>query len=392
MKILLLPSSIHPFVEELRNQLRKNGVRTAVVYSQAPQAIRLGLIGDAFLFLGRVCARNPLMFFRLISTTFKTRFRLLRYLNHFMTYRMHLLRSFDLIHAFWSYPAGVWAVLIKAVTNTPVIISVLGYDIDERTLRYHSLRELSKFAIENADAVIVAAENHYLNLVQMGIDKRKIYFIPIGIDLAKFNTNIDGSFIRKKYGVSNDVVVAFGPRLKDLYGPVDFLRAAAIISKKVSNVSFILMGGGPSYHLKTLTRNWGLKAVFTGHIPYCEIPFYYAAADIFCTPSYAGQGVSTLEAMACGKPVVGYKVGTIRVIDGEDGFLVPKGDVEKLAEKLLILVREPDLRRIMGENARRRALQYDIATCTQRILGVYQRVLSISRRVKESNDEDADIS
>jgi glycosyltransferase involved in cell wall biosynthesis len=66
--------------------------------------------------------------------------------------------------------------------------------------------------------------------------------------------------------------------------------------------------------------------------------------------------------------------------------------VEKLAEKLLILIREPNLRRIMGENARRRALQYDIATCTQRILGVYQKVLSRRVLSKESSNKDADIS
>jgi glycosyltransferase involved in cell wall biosynthesis len=399
-RILLLSSSKHPFIEELRNQLSNNEIKTTVCYSQDFQALRLRLIGNVFLFLGELWARNPFILFKLISIMFKSRFRVQSrlILNVFsmsvMMYKLCLQYSFNLIHAFWSYPAGVSAVLIKAVIGTPVVISVLGYDVDERTLRNVFLRELSKFAIESADAVIVAVENHYLALAQMGVDRRKIYFVPIGVDTTKFNMNVDGSFIRKKYEMNNDVIVAFGPHLRDPYGPVDFLKAAAIVSKKASNVSFILMGDGPLLnYLKTLARNWDLKAVFTGHVPYHEMPFYYAAIDIFCTPSYAGQGVSTLEAMASGKPVVGYNVGTIRVIDGENGFLVPKGDIEKLAEKLLILIRDPNLRKMMGENARRRILlQYDIATCIQQVLKVYQRILNMSTLPKGIGDKDANIS
>jgi glycosyltransferase involved in cell wall biosynthesis len=401
MKVLLLSSTTHPFVEELRNQLSKNKIRTTVVYLRGHRSVKLRLVRDAFLFLGRIYMKNRSMLFKLISIMFKSGFRIrfyLKFLNIFfmgiMIYRLHFQRCFDLIHAFWSYPAGVSAVLVKALTGTPVIISVLGYDVDEETLRNNFLRELSKFALDNADAVIVAVENHYLNLARMGVDRKKICFIPIGVDTTKFNANINGSFIRKKYGIANDVIVAFGPHLSDLYGPIDFLRAATIVSKEVSNVSFILLGDGPlSEYLKTLARNWGLKAVFTGHVPYLEMPFYYTAIDIFCTPSYAGQGVSTLEAMACGKPVVGYRVGTIRIMDGINGFLVPKGDVERLAEKLLILIRDPTLRKIMGENARKMILdKYDLNTNAQRIIKVYEKLLKRDNPHQENGGYNAAIA
>lgn len=107
--------------------------------------------------------RNPFILFKLISIMFKSGFKIrfyLKFLNIFfmsvVVYKLYLRRSFNLIHAFWSYPAGVVAVLIRAVTGVPVVVSVLGYDVDEETLRSNFLRELSKFAIENADVVVVA--------------------------------------------------------------------------------------------------------------------------------------------------------------------------------------------------------------------------------------------
>jgi glycosyltransferase involved in cell wall biosynthesis len=101
-----------------------------------------------------------------------------------------------------------------------------------------------------------------------------------------------------------------------------------------------------------------------------------------CIPSYAGQGISALEAMATGKPVVGYKTGTIRITDGIDGFLVQKGDVKGLAEKILLLVKDSSLRKIMGDNARSKvASLYDIKLCANRILGLYSSI--IKRRVLE---------
>jgi glycosyltransferase involved in cell wall biosynthesis len=386
IRVLLLSSSTHPFVEELRNQLSKNGIGASVIYLRGLRAIRFNLIVDALLFWSRLCIKNPSIFFKLVNIMFKSGLKVRYYLktiNIFfmgvLLYKLYLRYSYDLIHAFWSYPAGVAAVLVKTVTGARVVISVLGYDVEEGTLKNNFLRELSKFALENADAIIVAVENHYINIARMGVSRRNVYFIPIGIDTTKFRTDIDGRIIRKKYEINdNDVVIAFGPHLRDLYGPIDFLKAAAMVSKEVPNAVFVLMGDGYlSDYLKELAGRWKLKAIFTGQVPYHEMPLYYAAADIFCTPSYAGQGVSTLEAMASGKPVVGYKIGTIRIEDDITGFLVPKGDIEKLAEKLTILVKDQNLRKAMGENARRKVqLQYDIALCAQRIMRVYQKILS----------------
>jgi glycosyltransferase involved in cell wall biosynthesis len=389
MRVLFLTFSRHPFVRELEERLYDE-VEVVPVTVRGLRPLDPGLLGWSLLFSLRLLINRSHIFFRMLvifsKNIMKSRENFIQMLYLFSSlfftaafiYRMHAKDPLDIIHSFWSYPAGLSAVLVKDVVGIPVVISVLGYDANEITLENEFLRELSSLAVRNADFIIAGAENLYLNLVQkMGVDKNKVQIITPGVDAVKFNPDVDGSPIRMKYGFNEDVVVAFGPHLRDIYGPEDFLRAAAIVSREAPNVSFILIGDGPLLHrLNELARDLGIKAVFVGRVPYNEMPMYYAASDIYCMPCYAGQGVSVLEAMASGRPVIGYRKGTIKIEDNRDGFLVDAGDIEGLAEKILVLIRDPDLRRAMGENARRRILsQFDIAICAKRMLAIYEMLL-----------------
>jgi glycosyltransferase involved in cell wall biosynthesis len=394
LKILLLSSSPHPFIIELSKQLRNYGESTLCLYI-TKAFLKPTFIGNTLSFLVKFIAKNPKSVLHLLNVMFKTMYKFSSYSvavkKYFvylvfaaLIYKLHSKHSFDLIHAFWSYPAGISAVLAKELINKPIIISVLGYDVEEYQLRdkffneIKFFKEISKLALEKADIVIAGTENHYFNLINRGINKQKLRFIPLGIDTIRFSPEVDGSLIRREKGIKNDdIVVGFGPRLMNLYGPEDFIKAAAIVSKTAPNTYFMLIGSGPLCHyLEKLSRIFNIRTVFAGNIPFQSMPYYYAALDIYCIPSYAGQGVSALEAMSSGKPVIGYNTGTIRITDGVDGFLVEKGNIEELAEKILLLIRNPTLRRNMGENARRKVVsQYDITTCARRILSTYYLLL-----------------
>src|SRR5581483_5222940 len=97
------------------------------------------------------------------------------------------------------------------------------------------------------------------------------------------------------------------------------------------------------------------------------------------TPWYEPFGITPVEAMACGRPVVGAAVGGIMatVVDGETGFLVPPKDPAAVADRLARLFADPALLRACGRKARRRAVaRYTWARVCETVEAVYEEVLT----------------
>src|SRR5688572_8513605 len=100
---------------------------------------------------------------------------------------------------------------------------------------------------------------------------------------------------------------------------------------------------------------------FAGRKSRNMLKYYYSAADVFITtPWYEPFGITPLEAMACGIPVVGSAVGGIKmtVADGETGYLVPPQNPEALADRLAMLITRPRLREQFGASGRRRVQRF----------------------------------
>jgi len=131
------------------------------------------------------------------------------------------------------------------------------------------------------------------------------------------------------------------------------------------------------------------RVEFVGRRDRAELAAYYNAADIFVTtPWYEPFGITPLEAMACGTPVIGSNVGGIKfsVRDGETGYLVPPNDPAALAERIAHLYRHPKLLALLGRQAIRRV--NDLFTWDRVATGiadVYEEVV----RVAELSEPDA---
>ena len=127
-------------------------------------------------------------------------------------------------------------------------------------------------------------------------------------------------------------------------------------------------------------RGWRRGLTFVGRRDRPALRDYYAAADVFVTtPWYEPFGITPVEAMACGTPVVGSAVGGIKstVVDGETGYLVPPADPAALADRLARLLRHPDLLRQFGRQASRRAnALYPWKRIAAAVAGVYDAVAS----------------
>ena len=143
------------------------------------------------------------------------------------------------------------------------------------------------------------------------------------------------------------------------------LQAWAIFQKKCPDWILDIYGNGD----RTTYQNQMLKlGIDPGHChlfgPTSDVKHEYLNSSVFVLPSrFEGFGLVLIEAMACGVPVVSFDCenGPRSIItDGVDGFLISPFDVEAFAEKVILLMKDEDLRREMGENARRSAAKYDI--------------------------------
>ena len=105
---------------------------------------------------------------------------------------------------------------------------------------------------------------------------------------------------------------------------------------------------------------------------------YYATCDIFCSPvEKASFGVTLLEAMASGKPIVATENPGYRELLGrEEGVLVPPRDPAAFAEAVLELLHNPGLEKEMGMNGRQKALRYSWDKVTDAIYGFYEEILN----------------
>mgnify|MGYP002396626567 CR=1 FL=1 len=130
--------------------------------------------------------------------------------------------------------------------------------------------------------------------------------------------------------------------------------------------------------LEELARRIGVDTnmVFVGYVPKTEMPYYHAASDIFADPCIYGQGYASMEALSCGKPTIGFKIGQIRVVDKVDSYLVETGDVEELANKLIWLIENPKLRKEMGTKGRKRMVeQHDFENRIDKLIELYNHLL-----------------
>jgi phosphatidylinositol alpha-mannosyltransferase len=165
------------------------------------------------------------------------------------------------------------------------------------------------------------------------------------------------------------------------------LKAFYYVKKEMPNTRLIICG--PGTRLRKRYEQWvkdvRLKdVVFTGLVNFEEQPSYYRTADVFCAPntSHESFGLVLVEAMATGRPVVASNIeGFASVVtDGKDGLLVPPMTVRPLANTLLKLLNDKQLRLQMGENGLITAQKYDWEGVAARVLAYYSKTIEKTRR------------
>jgi len=207
--------------------------------------------------------------------------------------------------------------------------------------------------------IVVSKTNKRLAHEAVGVPLERISVVHLGIDVAAFSVERDSTALAARGIGPDDFVVGTVGRLDFPKAHHVLIDAARMLCDRglPDTVRFVIVGGGPrEAELKSMAAAFGRRVVFTGAMPREEIPRALARFDLFAMSSdIEGQPYGLLEAMAAGLPVVATAVGGIPdvITDGENGLLVPKGDAAALAGKLRLAIEDAQLRRALGEQARR---------------------------------------
>ncbi|MFB2623823.1 glycosyltransferase family 4 protein [Methanothermobacter sp. KEPCO-1] len=233
-----------------------------------------------------------------------------------------------------------------------------------------------------ADEIVVIAEGLATYYLSEG-DRYTVIYEPV--DLERFRPSLYSDrrdHIRESIGLSpSDTVAVCIANINPIKGYEYLLKAVPSVLKSVRDFRLLVVGDVPEsqgeYYrkLREMVSSLEIKDAvkFLGRRE--DIPELLAASDIFVLPSIAeGTPISILEAMAMGKPVIATDVGAVdeQVIEGENGFLVSPASQDQLAERIIELSLNQDLRASMGRASRRLVEKFSLERCVEEHMRIYE--------------------
>ncbi len=235
-----------------------------------------------------------------------------------------------------------------------------------------------------SDGIIAVSAAAKQSMVKNGVCEDKISVIYGGISSVR-ELDADGKgIIRRKWGIAEDeIVVGIVARLAEVKGHKYFIDAASIISRDNGRVKYLIAGIGPmEQETREAVRRAGLegKVVFTGFLEDVYEIFNIMDINVISSLSEA-LCLSLIEGMHLGKPSVASNTGGIPEAV-KDGYNVPVGDSAALADAILKLINDAELRAVMGDRGRKLAAgQFTSGVMAGSIERLYENIINNKGRV-----------
>ena len=273
---------------------------------------------------------------------------------------------------------AAWKEQIPVVVHTPHGHIFYGY-YGKFITRLFIL--LEKWAARRCHVITTLTRKGLFDHVTAGIaSEKKFRVVPSGIDTRRFavNKNSLGN-IKRETGLRDGVIIGWVGRFETVKDPLTFIKAAAIISVRVGDdkdVQFLMAGEGSLHgEIESSVRSFGIadRLVLTGERK--DIHRIYPLMDVFVLSSInEGQGRVIIEAMASNIPVVATDVGGVGEIvhDGETGLLVPPANPERLAESILKVVNDDELKRKLVSKSNKQIQKFDLETMVDKFEEIYK--------------------
>lgn len=278
----------------------------------------------------------------------------------------------DVYHAI-SPVGGASAALLGKSPLVVTIHDVIPFNVSssyDSSLKYGIWRQCIRLCLKRASAIIVPYHVTRNELIErLGADPRKIHVVNYGVDHGVYYPRPELTRAERRILYVGEVSRSKGVEV--------LIRAFAQVKQRVPDAE-LLIGGKSSKDqamLEELARSLSIADLgFLGFIAEHELAEHYARACVMVFPSHCGFGLATLEAMACGTPVVGVSALDAPEFFADAGVLARPDDVEDLAEALVSVLQSAPLRAEQTRKSRARAEHFSWARTARETADVYAKV------------------
>jgi 1,2-diacylglycerol 3-alpha-glucosyltransferase len=293
----------------------------------------------------------------------------------------------DVIHAHGLFFMGLRSMLAGRGLRLPVVVTF--HTMVTEAAKYYNFTPLPdetasrlmwvyvKRLLQRAEVVIAPTEAIRRELDRMAPNIRRVEVIPTGIEAGRFNPQLDGSGVRRRYGLEGMKVVLHVGRIAKEKNLDLVLNGFKLLHADLPEARLMVVGEGPAkseYMKKAKELEIDAFTIFTGFVPDEELPFYYAACDVFTLASkFETQGIVILEAMATGRSVTGinYRAVAEVIEDGVNGYLFEENPESWVMAVKKALNAPPGIR----ERAVQRAGSFSTKEGTERLVEIYQTAI-----------------
>jgi N-acetyl-alpha-D-glucosaminyl L-malate synthase BshA len=291
------------------------------------------------------------------------------------------MENLDVLHVHYAVPHAISAYLAKQMVGDDRLkvvttlhgtdITVLGYD--------HTLKDIIRFGIEHSDAVTAVSQSLIDQTREVLQVEKPIELVYNFIDKREYYPR-DMCDVREEYAPNGEKVFIHISNFRSVKRTDDVVRIFHRIKQRIP-AKLLMIGEGPELPVvRDLAIELGLRdeVIFLGKQE--DIACVLSMADVMLLPSAQESfGLVALEAMACGKPVIASDAGGLPEVvkDGETGFILPIGDVERMAEKAIELVSDSAMYEQFSRQAMERAYHtFCHKAITRQYEEIYRRVLT----------------
>ena len=270
-----------------------------------------------------------------------------------------LFHRFDFVFGLLENQAALSALFTSRLKGVPCVVNLQSGDSEEYIKRKLGIFYFLYKLVYGRRARYVVLSNYLKDRAIMhGVPVSNIAIIPNGVDSSVFTSKgVNVRLVRKELNAGSKKIIITASRLTLKNAVDDVIRAFAIVRKKVPSVLVVCGAGEDESKLKLLASELGVldDVRFLGLVNYKLLPKYLSASDVFVRPSISeGFGNSFVEALSCGVPIVGTRVGGILdfLVDRKTGLFCEVRNPVDLANKLVLLLSNKKLSASIVKNGR----------------------------------------